>query len=261
MAARDAAMLALLVCCALPRAAAAEGTAPTSSPASPGRLPPLMVWAWERPCDLAALDPRSAGVAALALTLRLDADGIAAVPRRQPLLLPPAAPLVAVARLETDSRRPPRLDSALAQRAAAAIAGLARRPGLAGLQVDFDAAASERGWYGDLLRELRRRVPEALPISITALASWCLGDRWLAGLPVAEAVPMLFRMGPDAEGVRRRLGAGEDFDEPLCRSSVGLSSDEPAPRLPPGRRRYLFLAGGCGPGGLLEARRREEVAE
>jgi len=29
-----------------------------------------------------------------------------------------------------------------------------------------------------------------MPLSMTALASWCESDRWLAGMPVAEAVPM-----------------------------------------------------------------------
>jgi hypothetical protein len=35
------------------------------------------------------------------------------------------------------------------------------------------------------------------PCLFTALASWCEADGWISGLPVAEAVPMLFRMGPD----------------------------------------------------------------
>ena len=34
-----------------------------------------------------------------------------------------------------------------------------------------------------------------MPLTITALASWCDGDDWIDGLPVADASPMLFRMG------------------------------------------------------------------
>ena len=56
---------------------------------------------------------------------------------------------------------------------------------------DVSAALAEQ-----LLAEVRRRVPVSMPLSITALTSWCESDGWIAGLPVVEAVPMLFRMGP-----------------------------------------------------------------
>lgn len=221
---------------------------PATGAAQTAPLPSRMLWAWERPCDLAGIDPRDTGVAFLALTLRLDADGLSPIPRRQPLRYPPGAALVAVARVETDARRPPRLAPGLAEDAATAIAGIAGGGGIAGVQVDFDASSSERAFYRDLLAALRRRLPAGMPLSMTALASWCLGDPWLEGLPVDEAVPMLFRMGPDADDVRHRLAAGDDFAEPLCRVSVGVADDEPAPPVPRGRRRWLFLAGGCGPG-------------
>jgi hypothetical protein len=51
---------------------------------------------------------------------------------------------------------------------------------------------------------------------------------------------LLFWLGADATRVRARLDAGEDFAEPLCRTSVGFSTDEPRPRVPSGRRVYLF---------------------
>jgi hypothetical protein len=66
------------------------------------------------------------------------------------------------------------------------------------------------------------------------LASWCGPGGWISGLPVAEAVPMLFRMGPD------RYSPGSDFGGPLCRSSVGISTDEFPSRIPSGRRVYVF---------------------
>lgn len=223
--------------------------------AAADRMPYLILWAWERPCDLTAVDPGAVGVAPLALTLRLDADGAALLPRAQPLRFPPGAALVAVARVETDTRRPPRLNAPLAAEVAASIAGLSESPGVTAIQVDFDATASEREFYRELLTALRRRLPARIRLSITALASWCIGDRWLAGLPIDEAVPMLFRMGIDDAQVRHRLDAGEDFAEPLCRASVGLATDEPAPAFPRGRRRYLFLAGGCGPAEVSRALR------
>lgn len=95
------------------------------------------------------------------------------------------------------------------------------------VQIDFDAKVSERGFYRDLLKELRTRLPESMPLSITALASFCIGDGWIKDLPVDEAVPMLFRMGKDAAEVRRFLAQSRDFPIALCQSSLGMATDEP----------------------------------
>jgi hypothetical protein len=68
-----------------------------------------------------------------------------------------------------------------------------------------------------------------VPLSITALASWCIGDPWLEQLPpgtIDEAVPMLFRMGPDTANVAEFLRSGDDFRVPACQGSLGLSTDE-----------------------------------
>lgn len=203
-------------------------------------LPPVMLWAWERPEDLRFLDPQRAGVAFLAAELHLRGDEVAVRPRMQPLRVAEGAALVAVIRIESDPRQPPTLSPAQRRETLRAIEASARRPGLAAVQVDFDAVVSERPFYRALLGDLRGALPASLPISITALSSWCLGDRWLDGLPVDEAVPMLFRMGPDRSQVLARLARGGDFRAELCRQSLGLSTDEPLAQLPPGRRIYLF---------------------
>jgi len=70
-----------------------------------------------------------------------------------------------------------------------------------------------------------------------------MDDDWLGGLRVDEVVPMLFRMGPDARAIVGRLNKREDFANALCRHAVGLSLDEPIPRLPEGRRTYIFTPG------------------
>ena len=82
-------------------------------------------------------------------------------------------------------------------------------------------------------------MPADLPLSITALASWCSWDSWIRGLPVDEAVPMMFRMEPDH---RRAPAATEDFQirEPLCRTSTGISTDERWPSNLAGKRIYVF---------------------
>jgi hypothetical protein len=115
----------------------------------------------------------------------------------------------------------------------------AGKPGIAALQVDFDATHSQREFYAGVLRELRRRMPPDLPLSITALASWCSYDNWIAGLPVDEAVPMFFRMEPD----RHRAPADARHfvvREPLCMGSVGVSTSEIWPEGMATKRVYVF---------------------
>jgi hypothetical protein len=202
-------------------------------------LPHVMLWAWERPESLDFIDPHAAGVAFLARTLYLGGANVVIRPRLQPLSVPPGTKLMAVVRIEVDRARPPDLSPPQRESAAAAIAAVAHFPSIAALQVDFDAAVSQRPFYRDLLRDLRRQLPASMPLSITALASWCIYDEWLSGLPVDEVVPMVFRMGADQHRVRRYLGA-EDFRVAPCRQSLGISTDEPRPTLRPMRRLYVF---------------------
>lgn len=185
-------------------------------------LPPVIIWAWERPEKLDFIDTDRVGVAFLAKTLRLQGDRVIARPRLQPLELPPGTKLIAVVRIESDH---PTLSAAQLQKTADEITELS---GISVVQIDFDATVSERDFYRALLREVKPRVPS---LSITALASWCAGDNWLSNLPIDEAVPMLFRMGVD-RGLRQ-------FDAAICRNSAGVATDEPI--IPPAvDRLYIF---------------------
>jgi len=241
-------MTAVLLGVAAGLAALAWATAGLPSPSSEAARPALpgrVAWAWERPEDLRFLDPERDAVAVLVQTVRIDGAGIAVLGRRQPLVLPAGIAEVAVTRIEVEAGT--ELGGAAVEEAAEAIAATAG-DGAHEIQVDFDARRSERPFYAALLSALRRRLPRT-PISITALASWCLGDRWLDRAwggtpPIDDAVPMLFRMAADDRRVRAHLAAGGDFASPLCRQSVGLATDEPWPALPSGwartRRLYLF---------------------
>ena len=100
------------------------------------------------------------------------------------------------------------------------------------VQIDFDATWSQRGFYRQVLKQIRAELPSQVRLSITALASWCLDDPWIADLPLDDAVPMLFDMGVDSHEVRRRLERGGDFQLEVCRKSVGLSVSEPVWRVP-----------------------------
>src|SRR5262249_52427048 len=162
-------------------------------------LPRTMLWAWEHPQDLRAIDPRTTGVAYLALTLRLDGERLPRVPRQQPLRLAAGTRVVAVARIEG------------AAPSLAAIDGVTRelrallRPGILAIQLDYDAPRSARPFYRMLVTRARQALPDSIGLSMTALASWCVEDPWLRDLPVDEIVPMPFPMGCDARVVRQAL--------------------------------------------------------
>jgi hypothetical protein len=203
-------------------------------------LPPTILWAWERPEKLDFLDPQKTGVAFLAKTIYLREDRMFSRPRLQPLAVPPGAKVIAVARIESDRSQPPVLSGQQLDDTALEISKLAILPNVVMVQVDFDAKASERAFYRSLLNAIRAQLPQSTLLSITALASWCKGDNWLDDLPVDEAVPMLFRMGVERNQFLSQLATGERFNAKLCRTSVGISTDEPLVQLPQVERVYIF---------------------
>jgi hypothetical protein len=232
-----------------------------AEPTSPDALrnfPRVILWAWERPEDLRFLDQdkQPTAVAFLARTLYLRGTDVVVRPRFQPLRVSPDTPLMAVVRIEPQRDGTLKLSEDQAKRAAQEIAEASRLPRVTALQIDFDAVRSERGFYRQLLTSLRHEVPAAMPISITALASWCMDDDWITGLPVDEAVPMLFRMGVDRQNVLAYLSNHSEFKTVLCRQSLGVSTDEPLSNLPKGKRVYIF-ADKSWSGSSLEAARRE----
>ena len=206
-------------------------------------FPQTILWAWERPEDLEFLDPREFAVAFLAQTLTLKGNEVAWDPRRQPLKVHPETRLIAVTRIE--SQKPKNTAAAWTSTQREKLVELVLRTrelkNVAAIQIDFDAATSEREFYRSLLHELRNRLPDNVPLSMTALASFCVGDRWLDDLPVDEAIPMMFRMGADDKTIRSFLANGKDFTEPICRRSYGFAVDEPlAMNFDRSRRKYIF---------------------
>jgi len=198
----------------------------------------LTLWAWQRPEDLRFVSD-SVGVAYLAGSIYLEAHPVLR-PRLQPLRVGEHTPVTAVVRLEVDGQTPASFSSEYRKRVADLVLQAAAAPRVSALQIDFDATVSQRDFYRDLLHQLRQRLPASMPLSITALGSWCGGDDWIAGLPIDDAIPMMFRMGADGGTIRRSLADGEDFREPLCGNTVGVSIDEPWPEALLGRRVYVF---------------------
>ena len=196
-----------------------------------GAAPQTIPWAWERREDLRFLGEHHS-VAFYAGLITLANERVDVAPRRNPLLLAKNTHRIAVVRIETKNAK---LDAMQRAETLNAIRRLFRDA--EELQIDFDAARSERAFYRALLFDIHRTIDARL--TITALASWCMGDRWMSDLPIDDAVPMLFRMGGDAKAIRARLARGEDFAEPRCRASLGVALDEPL-IAPKGRHLWVF---------------------
>jgi len=202
--------------------------------------PLTMLWAWETPEDFTTLDPTKAGVVLLSRELLLGRT-VQVRLRRQPLRPASNTWLMAVVRIETAP------DFTATTRAiaetASDIAAVAQQPNIRAIQVDFDATASQRAFYAAVLKQLRPQLPPGMPLSITALVSWCGDHSWLHSLPIDEAVPMFFRMGGTAATRAVTPKSSNRLYEPLCAGSSGISTDETWPAIHSGERVYVFLPG------------------
>lgn len=199
-------------------------------------LPRWTLWSWDRSEDLRSIDPKTTAVAYLDQTISLGEETVS-VPRHHSLVYPADTVQIAVVRIEVLAGA--RLDAPQSKKALELLLTSATRDGTAALQIDFDATRSERAFYRNLLLDLRRQMPAALPLSITALASWCSSDDWIGALPVDEAVPMLFRMEPD-RGRASSTASRFTIHEPLCTGSVGISTREAWPENLAQKRVYVF---------------------
>lgn len=203
-------------------------------------LPRTVAWVWERPEDLRTLSAETQAAAIYRGTLVLG-DQVAFLPRRNPVILPIGMQTIATVRIETKPGFGAHLrDRHLRQAAVASLLKAAQQPGIAALQIDFDARRSERALYADLLNDLRRQMPAQLPLEMTALVSWCSEEDWLRTLPVNAAIPMFFRMEPDRARMVHTSIPSAHLPEPLCNTTVGVSTHEPWPTGIANRRVYIF---------------------
>lgn len=207
-----------------------------AGPASAGITP--VIWAWERPEDLSF----APGVEVAVQTGFVEIGGhtVTGRGRRFPLRAAPADVSTAVVHVQIDHAQPLAWTPGLRARTAAKVLAFARAGRPRRVQIDFEVRRSERQVLLDLLADVRAGLPPGVVLSMTALASWCETEAWLAEAPVDEVAPMLFRMGPAGAKLRAKLAAGGDFTDPRCRSAYAISVDAPLERAPDGRRVYLF---------------------
>jgi hypothetical protein len=181
-------------------------------------------------------------VAAVVVSVEIAGHDIRVRPARAPLRLRADTWRLPVVHVDALTAWRPVLDDAAADALVAVVVEAARRGRVRAVQVDFEAVPSQRAFYAGVLRRVRAQLPHAR-LSITALASWCLDDRWLGGLPVDEVVAMAFRLGPRAaastERVRRTIAATPRWREPAC-DATGVAADEPPIALPATGTQYLF---------------------
>ncbi len=213
-----------------------------------------MLWAWETSTDLSWIDVKKVGVAFLSETITLCDRGVLAKPRMQRLEVPPDTYLVAVVRIESSRHAPPVLSAEQLSQIVGCIKTRIEGHHFKALQIDFDAAKSQRQFYRRLVTKLKKELP-GTNLSMTALASWCLGDPWLKGMEVDEIVPMFFVMGADKQNVFSYLRSGKPAKSFGKRLSIGLAVDDeealalfarggkPAMMLS-GKRLYLFSGRG-----------------
>ncbi|WP_139227290.1 hypothetical protein [Collimonas sp. OK307] len=252
-------------------AAAEAPSAFTSRQAALSALPPLMLWVGERPDDVrtwidgsarqgkgAADNPAPSiqdqrmGVAVLDTTVLLR-DGSASVRRRQQSLkLPPAwyaqnrlqqkAPVVTIVHIEmARGVQKPALNERQKRAIVNAVVAAATRSPSQVVQLDFEVMHSQKPFLADVITRSRDALPANVALSVTALASWCVGDAWLADLPVDEVVPTAFHMDGEAKRIREVLDHDGRFPRPECQPSMGLSLDEqPWPSKLRSQRLYLF---------------------
>lgn len=195
----------------------------TLSDARMAKVPSLVLWAWERPEDLRFIDCNKVGVAYYAGTIVLKNDWASFHPRMNPLLVPDAAYIFPVFRIEESSSNVPQ--EAALERVSSLIVSYAETHRSKAIQIDYDSRKNSRNAYTCLLQKLRQRLPEGTPISITSLASWCLRDKWLNKAKVDESIAMLFSMGSETNDVlslikREPLNSGSGVQ------SIGVSLNE-----------------------------------
>lgn len=228
----------------------------------------MMLWAWERPEDMRDIaDSANIGVAFLAGTLHLSQDNLIIHRRHQPLVCSPHAYMMPVVRIEADRRNPPNFSDIQVNSVVACILQIAAAPNLRGLQVDFDATRDQRVPYKTILTGLRKSLPPEMPLSITAIASWCAGDYWLQDLPVDEVVPMYFDMGVSESAKWQYYRTISDGARAIgqsnckCQSALGLSTSEPVPLRNSqyrGKRVYIFSSH---PWQMLSNQKRNEITK
>ena len=162
-------------------------------------------------------------VAYVVQTITLRGATVRIDPRPRPQRASPASGVIGSTRIEVPAGAAIDLSHGQVDQLAYAIADTAEIPLVGAVQVDFDATIAQRCFYRDLIHRVRSLLPAEVPLSMTAIASWCMDDDWVSDLPIAEVVPML-RMGHEWKAAAKRAREEGRAAEGPCRNALGLGS-------------------------------------
>ncbi|MFC1727149.1 hypothetical protein ACFL0Y_01375 [Patescibacteria group bacterium] len=191
----------------------------------------ITLWVWERPENLYFMKDEPVTYAYLAGTATKTDNGLSIYFRRQPLRIPDGSQTMATVRIEDKSQEATFEDSDIEEISDFIVGACLKDRENISCQIDFDAAQSQIDFYKELILVIRKKLPQRIKLSITALLSWCTDtdEPWFIGLPVDEAVPMFFRLGKNTDIYRRKIDQGELVLDSQCQKSIGVSTDEPLP--------------------------------
>lgn len=202
--------------------------------------PEIVLWAWERCENLLFLKEETRVKVAFYAGIIVFREGETVfTPRRQLLIVPPEIPLTAVVRIENRQGFIP--DKQQISEAVRIIAITCIKKGISGCQIDFDCRSSEFGFFKSMIEELKDKLPSSMPLSITVIASLSHSGSMVDSLPVDEAVPMLFRTGPDEDLIRKGLAGQSFMKASACQKAAGISLDEPLPHAKYLQDRKLYI--------------------
>jgi hypothetical protein len=201
-------------------------------------LPTSILWAWERTEDL-RWAPSNVGVAYVATAIGLSDDNVALRPRTSPLRVLATTTLIPVVHVDASWYHPPKLNATQRDAIVNQVLLAAERTNAKVVQLDFEARRSQRPFLLEVVRLIRQKLPLERALSVTALASWCARDYWLAELQADEIVPMVFRMSKDDAPIKHMLARRMIFPHERCTSAVGYATDEPMPPIAATRRYYF----------------------
>ena len=210
----------LLLLCAAFICGSAWTKVSVDTPSPP--VPRLILWSWEHDDDLSYVQPRDAAVAYYAGTILLGRDIATFHKRKNPLHVNKGVYCFPVFRIENAHPAESLSNSACAS-ALQLIKDYADKRRPPKIQIDFDATAGERQAYSVFLHNLKKQLPPNTLISITALASWCLADKWLQAAAVDETVAMMFSLGRGKKDALQTLSSTKLDSGANCSQSVGLA--------------------------------------
>ncbi|MGN6671433.1 MAG: hypothetical protein ACTHJ4_07860 [Candidatus Nucleicultricaceae bacterium] len=178
----------------------------------------MTLWSWDRLDDFHFIDNKNVRIASLIATFKADKKGFIKLElRHQGFRRPKDVSWIAVFRIEL--RPEQTVQDRDIENMIALMTHLSK--GAVEIQVDFDATKSQRPFYKKLMQKLHQSI--SIPLSMTALASWCTFDPWLDEMPVSYAVPMLYSLGSEKEILYQHLRAHGRFQVKKCRGYLGLN--------------------------------------